>query len=349
MRRVACAAILVASAIPGLGQEGPQGTYADEALRNALSAASSIRWRLEDDIRHGEVGENTEETVLRELDRIDDHLRSTPLRADSDRLRRILHAGREKDSKKMTRAAAERLLWEAGALEERIVGVASLVHESAPAGLRPGDERARQKTHLHRVLARREFLRKQTDSTPTLQVFFLWLLRRIAALRGDKTGIAILILAILLSSLLTGLLAVFLWRWRRLLRPRAGVGRDRAPVRVITLADTTLYAEQAERSERAGDWSEALRMRYLSLLALLEREGLVPRDRSQTNGEYLRALAGHVAAPEVRARMEAVNRAFDRTWYGRGRCGQAEYLAFRSDADTLAAEGALGGSRERLP
>jgi len=70
---------------------------------------------------------------------------------------------------------------------------------------------------------------------------------------------------------------------------------------------------QARDHSRRGDYRSAVRYLYISSLMLLEERDLIRYDRTQTNQEYLRGVAGR---PELAAILRDVIDVFDRVWYG---------------------------------
>lgn len=71
--------------------------------------------------------------------------------------------------------------------------------------------------------------------------------------------------------------------------------------------------DQARLFSATGDYRSAVRYLYLSSLLLLEERGMLRYDRTQTNQEYLRSVAG---SPELAAVLREVIDVVDRVWYG---------------------------------
>ena len=71
--------------------------------------------------------------------------------------------------------------------------------------------------------------------------------------------------------------------------------------------------EQAQTLSSSGDYRMAARYLYLGSLLMLEERGMLRYDRTQTNQEYLRSVAGN---PELAAVLRDVIDVFDRVWYG---------------------------------
>ncbi len=102
------------------------------------------------------------------------------------------------------------------------------------------------------------------------------------------------------------------------------------------LGDEYISADQAlqraQDSSTGGDYRSAVRYLYLSSLLLLEERGLIRYDRSQTNQEYLRSVAGR---PELAAVLRDVIDVFDRVWYGFQTLDHAAYAQYRARVEQL--------------
>lgn len=71
--------------------------------------------------------------------------------------------------------------------------------------------------------------------------------------------------------------------------------------------------QKAKQISKGGDYRTAVRYLYLSSLLTLDERGLLRFDRSKTNREYLRSVAGF---PQLSAPLRDVIDVFDRVWYG---------------------------------
>lgn len=96
------------------------------------------------------------------------------------------------------------------------------------------------------------------------------------------------------------------------------------------------WFDEAGRLAAAGDLRAALRSLYLATLAALDRAGLIRREPSRTNGQYLRAMPHG----EARTLFHAFTRVFDRSWYGHEAVSAAEYEDCRRIAERLRGAGA---------
>jgi hypothetical protein len=74
--------------------------------------------------------------------------------------------------------------------------------------------------------------------------------------------------------------------------------------------------ERARRFAEAGDFREALRHLYISLLLTLDARGVWRYDARRTNWEHIRALRSDVSRANLIAPLSNVTRVFDRVRYG---------------------------------
>ena len=92
------------------------------------------------------------------------------------------------------------------------------------------------------------------------------------------------------------------------------------------------WKELAREYFAKGDYTQALRALYLSLLVVLHRRRLISYDTSKTNWEYVWELK---PSREEHKPFEALTFAFDYKWYGREECGKEEYLRLERAADAV--------------
>jgi hypothetical protein len=90
--------------------------------------------------------------------------------------------------------------------------------------------------------------------------------------------------------------------------------------------------QRADTLSVDGNYRAAVRYLYLSALLLLDERGLLRYDRSSTNREYLRTLAGK---PNLAQPMRVVIDIFDRVWYGFEEIDQATYQAYLAKVGEL--------------
>lgn len=118
---------------------------------------------------------------------------------------------------------------------------------------------------------------------------------------------------------------------------------SRSPPPVADANAPTAYADrppdawldEASRLAAAGDLRAALRSLYLATLAALDRAGLIQREASRTNGQYLRAMP----RGEARKLFHAFTQVFDRSWYGHQAVSAVEYEDCRRIAERLRGAG----------
>ncbi|PKM79804.1 MAG: hypothetical protein CVU89_16425 [Firmicutes bacterium HGW-Firmicutes-14] len=106
-------------------------------------------------------------------------------------------------------------------------------------------------------------------------------------------------------------------------------------------ADDTRLREMAVRFAEAGDYRNAVRHLYLSLLLFMDKRSLISFRQSKTNGEYLRELRTVSGDTDGFAVMSNF---FERKWYGMEQCGIDDYQEFTTMYMGLAREGQLSKS-----
>ena len=82
------------------------------------------------------------------------------------------------------------------------------------------------------------------------------------------------------------------------------------------------YRAEADRAAEAGDYTEAVRYLFLSLVYRLDESGRVSFQTAYTNREYLALLDGRLAA---RDRMRVFVDTLDDDWYGQHATGRPRY------------------------
>jgi len=90
--------------------------------------------------------------------------------------------------------------------------------------------------------------------------------------------------------------------------------------------------ERAQALSRGGDYRSAVRYLYLSSLLLLDERGLLRYDRSRTNREYLRSVAG---SPELADPLREVVEVFDDVWYGYHALDEKDFKQYTARVEEL--------------
>ncbi len=160
-----------------------------------------------------------------------------------------------------------------------------------------------------------------------------------------KWAQAIALLAVAGVLLLAAILA---WRaiggrWRRAEKPQSLLkSEDEA---LLELPPDELL-DRAETYARAGNFREALRHRYLSLLLQLEARGVWRYARRRTNWEHLARLRiTHAHNSAGVEQLSALTSRFDRVRYGNAPCDRAHWETFDRDAkNTLESLSATRGA-----
>ena len=80
------------------------------------------------------------------------------------------------------------------------------------------------------------------------------------------------------------------------------------------------------------DYRSAIRYLYLASLLMLDEHGLIHYDRTLTNREHLRQVAGD---PELADALRPVVETFDDVWYGFASVNETIYQEFRANVERL--------------
>jgi hypothetical protein len=183
-------------------------------------------------------------------------------------------------------------------------------------GAAPPPPRIRQE--LEAVYRRPEF--RGPESSGWLHEFLSSIVEWFGALRVAAPPLfwLLLITCVLLLCLLLFWVG---WRVRRAfyLGERAGREKADAQRRVRLSAD---YAAEARRQAERGDFTEAIRCLFLSLIYHFDESGRVGLQRAYTNHEYLELVA---AQPEVRDGLRLFVDTLDEHWYGQRPAGRDQY------------------------
>lgn len=94
---------------------------------------------------------------------------------------------------------------------------------------------------------------------------------------------------------------------------------------------------RAFRFAEAGNFREALRHLYISLLLNLDARGVWRYDTRRTNWEHIAALQGEAGKSTLVAPLSSLTRRFDRVRYGNARCEQSDWAQFERDVSALEA------------
>ncbi len=113
-------------------------------------------------------------------------------------------------------------------------------------------------------------------------------------------------------------------RLSRAFSPERALGREDAAE--AGSMDYNIYRETAAKYAETGEFREAVRYLYLSLLLFLDGQQLIRYRTSKTNRDYLGELKKS-GEPE---RFAGVVNFFERKWYGMENCTDSDYREFRA-------------------
>ncbi|MFO0797609.1 MAG: DUF4129 domain-containing protein [Gemmataceae bacterium] len=121
---------------------------------------------------------------------------------------------------------------------------------------------------------------------------------------------------LLLGALVTHIVLQLRWAFAE-----AGRGRAEA-ARAERAARSEEYRLEAARRAAAGDYTEAVRFLFLSVVYRFDEAGRVGFRKAYTNREYLELSADRA---DVRAALRVMVDVLDDHWYGQTPCGRARY------------------------
>ena len=194
---------------------------------------------------------------------------------------------------------------------------------------------------MQQVLAEREYrgLKQPTPRETALERFGNWLNRlfsNLDKLRARSAWVGRALIWAFFLAIAIGL-AWTLMRVERRWRVRLVPTSDRPAPQAASARDWQLWLADARQAAAQALWREAILFLYWAAISRLESRRLWPADRARTPREYL-AL---VAPDDVRrARLAALTRTFERTWYGGRDAGEADYR----QAEAIAGELFSGGA-----
>jgi hypothetical protein len=159
-----------------------------------------------------------------------------------------------------------------------------------------------------------------------------------AALGGLANVLLVLLIGLVAAVVVVGVvLLVLQWQKGKKAPPpkrqqgATGPEPEGPPEDLAERDPVALWAE-ADELARRGDFLAAVRVLYLSVLALLNQQGLIRYERTRTNGEY---------ADQLRRRRELhgpfcrLTGLFELKWYGERACRESDYQSCRGFAEEL--------------
>jgi len=195
---------------------------------------------------------------------------------------------------------------------------AALVSQVASGAPSHSPDEIRQS--LERVYAREEFSGAPANSLERISQWISQYFRWLGEL-GSRSPLLFWILLVACLGMLIMLLAHLAWTIRKSLTTGASLSGARAgPDRHERLSST--YWEEALRKSGQGEFTEAIRCLFLSLVYRFDESGRVNFLRACTNREYLSLFADR---PEVQSALRVFVDTLDDCWYGQRTADRARY------------------------
>ena len=174
--------------------------------------------------------------------------------------------------------------------------------------------------HLQDVLSRPEFRKGGMN--------LAWLaeaLRRFFEALGALSGTSPLLFWLLLVAcvLLLALIVLHIaWTVRRMLAVAPGGARGRGEAAAQRAGLSRAYRDEARDRAARGDFTEAVRFLFLSLVYFYDEEGRVLFQRAYTNREYLALFTDR---PQVGRDLRVFVDVLDNNWYGQRPTDEPHY------------------------
>jgi hypothetical protein len=157
------------------------------------------------------------------------------------------------------------------------------------------------------------------------------------AMGGAANVLLYVLLGLVVAAIVVGLVLVIIqWQRNRRAAPRAQTASG--PAEPEAVVDEPIHQDpenlwrRSDELARAGDFLGAVRVLYLSVLALLHQAGLIRYERTRTNGEYADQLR---RARPLHAPFCRLTGLFELKWYGERSCGEGDYRSCRGLAEEL--------------
>lgn len=190
--------------------------------------------------------------------------------------------------------------------------------------------------------------------------FFKWLAALLPKPKAPVTGVSVPDLSWLTFvfwALMAALLGLLLFLAARALSGGSfslwGLGKRRKGVEELRDEDAALFQlapdelrDRADAFAASGNFREALRHRFISVLVLLDARGTWRYDIRRTNWEHIALLRREEAKHPLVAPLSDLTRAFDRVRYGGAPCDESGWNEFQAGVRQV--ESLVGGRAQRL-
>jgi len=171
--------------------------------------------------------------------------------------------------------------------------------------------------------------------------FWKWLLNLFPAPKPTEqaTEPSFLWLKVLfISALVVALLAAALLVWRAFKnRPKPIADDTEMGDEELFLLPPDELRQRAARFAGEGNYREALRYLYISMLTLMDARGVWHYDINRTNWEHIALLSREKKRPELVLPLQEMTRRFDRVRYGNADCDNVDWDKFQQTYGELEA------------
>jgi hypothetical protein len=133
-----------------------------------------------------------------------------------------------------------------------------------------------------------------------------------------------------ISALVAALLAAAILVWRAFKnRPKPIPDDTEIGDEELFLLPPDELRQRAARFAGEGNYREALRYLYISMLMLMDARGVWQYDINRTNWEHIALLSREKKRPELVLPLQEMTRRFDRVRYGNADCDNADWDKFQ--------------------
>ncbi|HEY3788221.1 MAG TPA: hypothetical protein VGL71_05160 [Urbifossiella sp.] len=178
-----------------------------------------------------------------------------------------------------------------------------------------------------RVKKTEVFDRPEFKSAEVKDNWFIRAVRAFIEWLGDFSAVAQVVFWLILAACIALILAIVVYAIYTVRKSyslgRLGSRRDGSHAARIMLSAS--YRLEAERRAATGDFTEAIRYLFLSLVYRFDEQGRVSLDKAYTNRQYLGLLGDRTP---VRAALRLMVDFLDDHWYGQRPCEHRQYEEF---------------------
>ena len=209
-------------------------------------------------------------------------------------------------------------------LQEADARLAADAAEAAGMGAEQGEEFARARSGVDRILARPEF-RTVTEASyleRQMAAVAAWLDRLFSGVSRFGKRSPWVVPAIEWGAIGLAAAGVLIWVWRTMQRQRLAIRVELSTGVEVWRKEADNWAELARVEAERKDWREAVHCLYWATIVMMEGRKLWRQNRARTPREYLALLEPGSAMQQA---LRGLTQIFERIWYGLRPAGESDY------------------------